>query len=275
VRTPLHVLVGAVFCVLMIACANVANLLLASSTARRREIAIRLALGAGRTDLARQLTIEGVLLSMTGGALGIVLAHWALQTFVALAGGQLPRATTIAIDARVLVFTAVVSVAVGIVCGVWPLLALAGTDLTSAVREDDTRTGTGASRRFGNGLVVTEIALAFALFVGAGLLVKNLVLLRNRDPGIRTDRILAFDVAASGAQYKAPEQSVAFYRELHARLARLGGVESVGMISHLPMYRFGYNGEFSIEGGNPWTRNEAPLVEYRWYYGDYLKTVGI
>jgi putative ABC transport system permease protein len=274
-RTPLQVLLGAVFCVLLIACANVANLLLASGLARRRELAIRLALGAGAKDLARQLTLEALLLSLTGGALGIVLARWVLQTFVALAGTQLPRASTIAIDGRVLAFTAIVSVAVGIVCGVVPLVMLRMSELASAVREGDSRTGSGSGRRFGNGLVVAEIAVAFSLLVGAGLLVKNLVLLRSRDAGIRTDRIVAFDVAAVGPRYKADEQALAFWRELYARLAGTANVESLGMTSHLPMFNFGSNGEFQIEGGTPWGPNDAPLVEYRWFYGDYLKTMGI
>lgn len=275
IRTPLRVLLGAVFCVLLIACANVANLLLASGIARRRELAIRLALGAGQGDLVRQLTLESLLLSITGGGIGVVLAEWVLRTFVALAGPQLPRAATIAIDGRVLAFAAVMSIAVGLCCGIWPIVMLRGTAIASAVREGDVRTGSGAGRRFGNGLVVAEIALTFTLLVGAGLLVKNLVLLRNRDAGIRTDGIVAFDVAPAGPRYKADEQSLAFYRELGARLARTGGVESVGMTSHLPMYTFGWNGEMSIEGDAPWQANQAPLVEYRWFYGDYLKTIGI
>src|SRR5207248_3164429 len=162
--TPLRILLGAVFCVLLIACANVANLLLASGLARRRELAIRLALGAGARDLARQLTLESLLLSITGGIIGVALAAWILKTFVVLAGG------------------------------VWPLAMLRMSQLASAVREGDTRTGSGTGRRFGSGLVVAEIALAFALLVGAGLLMKNLMLLRSRDAGIRTERIVAFDV---------------------------------------------------------------------------------
>jgi putative ABC transport system permease protein len=275
VRTPLLVLLGSVFCVLLIACANVANLLLASGLARRRELAIRLALGAGATDLARQLTLEALLLSLTGGALGIVLARWVLQTFVALAATQLPRASTIAIDGRVLAFTAIVSVAVGIVCGVAPLVVLRMSDLASTVREGDSRTGSGAGRRFGNGLVVAEIAVAFSLLVGAGLLVKNLILLRSRDAGIQTERIVAFDVAPVGPRYHADAQALTFWRELYSRLANTANVESVGMTSDLPMFNFGSNGEFQIEGGAPWGPNEAPLVEYRWFYGDYLKTMGI
>jgi putative ABC transport system permease protein len=274
VRTPLRVLLGAVFLVLLIACANVANLLLASGMARRRELAIRLALGAGRRHLARQLIIESVVLAAAGGALGVLLASWILRTFVALAGTQLPRAATIAIDGYVLAFTAAVSLLVGVFCGIWPLVLLRTRQLASAVREGDLRTASGG-QRFGNGLVVAEIALAFALLVGAGLLVKNLVLLRSRDAGIRTDRIVAFDIAPSGARYKSPEQIVAFHRALYARLAQIGAAESVGMTSGLPMYRFGSNGEMSIEGGNPWPPNQAPLVEYLWIYGDYLKTMGI
>jgi putative ABC transport system permease protein len=274
VRTPLAVLLGAVFLVLLIACANVANLLLASGMARRRELAIRLALGAGQRDLARQLIIESVVLAAAGGVLGVLLASWILRTFVALAGTQLPRAGTIAIDGDVLAFTGLVSLAVGVFCGIWPLVLLRTRQLASAVREGDLRTASGG-KRFGNGLVVAEIALAFALLVGAGLLVKNLVLLRSRDAGIRTDRIVAFDIAPSGPRYKSPEQIVAFHRELYARLAQIGAAESVGMTSGLPMYRFGSNGEMSIEGGTPWPPNQAPLVEYLWIYGDYLKTMGI
>jgi predicted permease len=264
-RTPLQVLLGAVFCVLLIACANVANLLLASGLARRRELAIRLALGAGAKDLARQLTLEALLLSLTGGAIGVVLAQWVLQTFVALAGTQLPRATTIAIDGRVLAFTALVSVLVGIVCGVAPLVVLRMSELASAVREGDARTGSGSGQRVGNGLVVAEIAVAFSLLVGAGLLVKNLVLLRSRDAGIQTERIVAFDIPTVGPRYKEEAQTRAFWRELYARLAQAPGVESVGMTSHLPMFSFGWNSEFTIAGGTPWGANSAPLVEYRWF----------
>src|SRR5260221_5089093 len=275
VRTPLRVLLGAVLCVLLIACANVANLLLAAGLARRREMAIRVALGASTTDLARQMTIESLLLSLTGGAIGVLLAVWIVRTFVVLAGTQLPRAATIAIDARVLWFAAAVSAATGIFCGLWPLARLRMTELASAVREGDLRTGSVSGRRFGNALVVAEIATAFALLVGAGLLVKNLVLLRNRDAGIRVERIVAFDAALAGPRYKEQDQQVAFYRDLYDRLSHANGVESVGMTSHLPMFNFGMNGEMQIEGGTPWGANDAPLVEYLWISGDYLNTMGI
>ena len=163
VRSSLWILLGAVLLVLLIACANVANLLLAAGMARRREFAIRMALGAGRGALARQLATESLLLAAVGGGLGILLARWMVGVFVVLAGNQLPRATTIAIDGRVLAFTVAISLLVGVFCGVWPLLRLRPRDLTGAVREGDTRTASAGGRRLGNGLVVAEIAIAFAL----------------------------------------------------------------------------------------------------------------
>jgi putative ABC transport system permease protein len=275
IRAPLQVLLGAVFLVLLIACVNVANLLLAAGLARRRELAVRVALGARKSDLVRQLTTEAVVLALAGGVLGVLLASWAVRTFVVLAANVLPRSGSIAIDARVLLFTAGVSLLVGIICGLWPVLRLRTRELAAAVREGDMRTGSGTGRAFGTGLAIGEIAVAFALLAGAGLLVKNLMLLQARDTGMQTDRVMAFDVATVGPRYAEGQQVRAFYSELLDRLRAVGTVESVGAISHLPMYKFGYNGEMSIEGGNPWGPGEAPLVEYRWVAGDYFATVGI
>src|SRR4051794_15998236 len=274
IRGPLQVLLGAVFCVLLIACANVANLLLASGMSRRREMAVRLALGAGQRDVARQLTAESLLLAVAGGVLGLLLAIWIVRVFVVLAANNLPRASTIHVDARVLAFTAALSIVVGIVCGLSPLLRLRLRTLTTALREGDTRTASGGAT-FGNGLVVVEIAVAFALLVGAGLMVKNLLLLERRDAGIATDHVIAFDVSPTGPRYRDPAAISTLYRTLYERLVQVGGVQSVGLTSHLPMYRFGDNGEMTREGGNPWGANENPLVEYRYVYGDYLKALGI
>jgi len=275
IRPSLRILMGTVVLVLLIACANVANLLLASGIGRQREFGIRVALGARQWDLARQLTFESVLLAVAGGLLGIVLARSAVDAFVFMAGTQLPRATTISIDARVVAFTLGISLFVGVFCGLWPLLRLRARDLTASVREGDTRTGSAGSRRLGNALVVAEIALAFTLLVGAGLLVKNLVLLRHRDPGIRIDHLMSFSVAPAGPRYQAVESVTAFYRDLNAQLSQVQGVDSVGLISHVPMLDWGWNGEFQIEGAMPWSANQAPLVEYRWLHGDYLQTVGV
>jgi len=275
IRTPLQVLMGAVVCVLLIACANVANLLLASGLSRRREIAVRLALGAGRWDVARQLTAESLVLAAAGGAAGLLLAIWIVRVFVTLAGTNLPRASTIHVDLRVLAFTAAISIAVGIVCGLSPLIRLRLRTLTTALREGDTRTGSGGGSTFGNGLVIGEIAIAFALLVGAGLMVKNLLLLERRPAGIVTDHVIAFDISPSGPRYRDRAVVRELYRTLHERLSQLGGVQHAGLTSHLPMYRFGNNGEMTREGGNPWGPNENPLVEYRYLYGDYLKALGI
>jgi len=275
IRTPLRLLLGAVFFVLLIACFNVANLLLASGMSRRREIAVRLALGAGQRDVARQLTCEALLLAIAGGTLGWLLALWTVRVFVVLAANSLPRAATIHMDGRVLAFTAVTSIVVGIVCGLSPLLRLRLKTLTTALREGDTRTGSGGGATFGNGLVMAEIAVAFALLVGAGLLVKNLLLLERRDAGIRTDHVVTFDISPSGPRYKDGGAVSTLYRTLYERLAQVGGVQHVGFTSHLPMYRFGSNGEMTREGGNPWGLNENPLVEYRYLYGDYLKALAI
>jgi len=274
IRGPLQVLMGAVVCVLLIACANVANLLLASGLSRRREIAVRLALGAGQRQIARQLTAEALVLAAAGGVAGLLLAIWIVRVFLVLAANALPRAATIHIDGRVLAFTAVITVLVGVVCGLSPLLRLRLRALTAALREGDTRTGSGGAT-FGNGLVVGEIAIAFALLVGAGLMVKNLIRLEQRDAGFTTDHVIAFDVSPSGPHYRDAAARQAFYRALDDRLAHLGGVLAVGLTNHLPMYHYGSNGEMTREGGNPWGANENPLVEYCYVYGDYLKALGV
>ena len=274
IRGPLRVLMGAVICVLLIACANVANLLLASGMSRRREIAVRLALGAGRRQIARQLTFEALVLASAGGALGLLLAIWIVRVFLVLAANNLPRAATIQVDGRVLAFTAVLSVLVGVVCGLSPLIRMRFRELTSALREGDVRTASGGTT-FGNGLVVAEIAIAFALLAGAGLMVKNLVLLERRDAGITSDHVIVFDITPGGQRYRDPASTRALFRDLQARLSALGGVQHVGLTSHLPMYRFGSNGETTRDGGNPWGPNENPLVEYCFLYGDYLKALGI
>ena len=275
IRGPLRVLMGAVLCVLLIACANVANLLLASGLSRRREIAVRLALGASRRQIARQLTSEALVLAAAGGALGLLLAIWIVRVFLVLAANNLPRAATIQVDGRVLAFTAALSLLVGVVCGLSPLIRMRFRELTSALREGDVRTGSGGGTTFGNGLVVAEIAIAFALLVGAGLMVKNLILLERRDAGITTDHVIVFDITPGGQRYRDPASIRALFRDLQGRLTALGGVQHVGLTSHLPMYRFGSNGEMTRDGGNPWGENENPLVEYCFLYGDYLQALGI
>jgi predicted permease len=275
IRSSLQMLMGAVVLVLVIACANVANLLLAAGLARRRELSIRLAMGARRLQLARLLVAEGLVLSTIGGAVGILLAQWAVKVFVTLAGTQLPRGATVAINGQVLMFAAGTTVVVGLVCGLWPLVRMRTRELATTVRDADTRTTSGGGGRFGSGLVVAEIAIACALLVGAGLLVKNLTRLQGRDTGLRTDGIVTFDISPSGPRYREPVAVQAFYRDLLTRLQGLGSVERVGFTSHLPMYNFGFNGEMTRDAGILWGPNDAPLVEYRWVSGDYFQALDV
>jgi predicted permease len=274
-RTPLTVLLGAVLLLLLIGAANVANLMLAAGLARRRELAIRMSLGAGLRELAQMLIAEGLWLAAAGGILGVFLSRWIVSAFVALAGNQLPRASAIHLDPRVLAFSAIVSVAVGLVCSLFPIALLRKPQLAATIREGDVRGGSYSGNTARRALVVTEIALAFGLLVCSALLIKNLLLLRNRESGVRTARIVAFQVALGGGRYSKESEATNFYRTLYDRLRQIDGVESAGLTSHLPMVDFGYNGEFEVEGEAPWRANEAPLAEYRWMYGDYLKTLGV
>ena len=276
VKQPLRVLMGAVSCVLLIACANIANLLLAAGLARRREMAVRVAFGATRWDLARQQLAEAVGLAMVGGALGLLLAQWGVATFVAMADTILPRAATLRIDATVVLFAVGVSLLTGVVCGLWPVLRLNSRSLGRDVREGASRGSVGpVSRKFGNGLVVAEIALAFSLLVGAGLLLKNLIGLERQNTGFSTERVVAFDLAPPPARYPSTDHLRAFYRQVLPQLKNVPGVDRVGATSHLPMYQFGWNGEVTLEGGNPWPGNAAPLVEWRWVDPGYFHAMSI
>ncbi len=274
VSAPLRVLMGAVSFVLLIACANVANLLLASGLARRREFAVRTALGATRGDLARQLVLESVALSLLGGAVGLALANWIVRGFVTLADTVLPRASTIGIDWTVTWFAFVVALMTGVICGLWPVFRMSNRSLASDVRQGDIRMGT-QSGRLGDSLVVIEIALAFSLLVGAGLLIKNLIGLETQDTGFSSEHVVTFDLAASGARYQDADHQRSFYRDLMPKLAAIQRVKNVGFTSHLPMYQSGWNGEVTLESGNPWKAGDAPLVENRWISGDYFKAMGI
>ena len=266
---------GAVSFVLLIACANVANLLLASGLARRREFAVRTALGATRGDLARQLVLESVALSLVGGVIGLAAANWIVRGFVALADTILPRASTISIDWTVTAFAFAVALLTGLFCGLWPVFRISTRSVANDVRQGDLRTGTQGGR-LGDSLVVAEIALAFSLLVGAGLLVKNLIGLEAKDTGFSTERVVAFDLARErvALQRSRPAEARSIASSCR-ELAAIPGVTRVGFTSHLPMYQYGWNGEVTLETGNPWKPGDAPLVENRWIGGDYFKAMGI
>ena len=275
VRTPLNLLLGAVVFVLLIGAANVANLMLAGGIARRRELAVRQSLGATPGALARLLTAEGLLLAVVGGVLGVLLAYWLVAGFTALAAGQLPRTAEIRWSAPVLLFAFGITVAAGLACSLFPVFWLGRRDLAAEVREGDARGGSQSGNRVRAALVVLEIALAFALLAGSALLIKNLVLLRSRDAGVRTQNIATFSVALAGERYGKDAAVLSFYRDLLEGLRSISGVTRAGFISHVPMVDFGWNGEFQIDGDQPWAAKDAPLVEYRWIHGDALAVLGV
>jgi putative ABC transport system permease protein len=277
IRRPLEVLLAAVFLLLLIGASNVANLMLAAGLARRRDLAVRMSLGATMPQLAQMMAAEGIWLAMAGGVLGVVLSSWIVAVFVAMAGTQLPRASAVHLDLRVLAFSAATSLLVGVVCSLFPLVLLHRSELATGVRDGDVRSGGAgqAGNRARRALVVAEFALAFGLLVCSALLIKSLLLLRARDPGVRTDHIVSFRVELNPQRYSKDSQVRTFYHTLYQRLIQINGVRTAGLTSHLPMVDYGFNGDFQIDGDAPWPPNQAPLVEYRWIYGDYLKTLGV
>lgn len=233
-RTMLVMLLGAVGLVLLIACANVGNLLFTRTLSRRKEIAIRTALGAGRGRVIQQLLVEALLLAAAGGALGLLLAHGALTSASTLLAGQVPRAGEISIDARVLLFALGVSMLTGLLAGTLPAVRAGRSDLNHALKEGgrgDGAIGVGARRV----LIVCEVALSLVLLMGAGVMVQSLLALRHGDTGFDPNNVLTMDVTLVGTRYPAPQQRSAFFDAALQRLRALPGVEAAGTIDDLPL----------------------------------------
>lgn len=275
IRPALLILLGAVGCVLLIACANVANLLLARAMSRHKEMAIRSALGASRARVIRQLLTESVLLSLTGGALGLVLAVWWSDLLVAMGKDDIPRALQVGLDWRVLGFTLTVSLLTGIVFGLVPALHSAKTQLTETLKEGSRGgSGKGARRNRVRGvLVVAELAIAVVLLVGAGLLIQSLWRLRQVSPGFNPQNVLTFVVGVPEVKYPAAKQSQ-FYRDLVARVETLPGVSSASAVIPLPLNgdRFGIS--FEVEG-RPVAKGDQPSADFFAIEPGYFKTMGI
>ncbi|HTR01549.1 MAG TPA: ABC transporter permease [Thermoanaerobaculia bacterium] len=275
VRTALLVLLGAVALVFLIACANVANLLLARSGARAREVAIRTALGAGRGALVRQFLAESLVLGVAGGALGLALAAATMRALRAWIPANLPRVADVGLDVRVLVFGLVVSVAAAVIFGLAPALHAARPDLSAGLREGSAGAGEGAPRRrLRNVLVVAETALSFVLLVGAGLLARSFVRLQEVPLGFDPSRVLTAGMSLPRTQYSRPEQWRSFYTTLVDRLSREPGVEHAAASLPLPLYGAGLNFAFKIDGREQ-TSGSDLTANYTASTPEYFRALGV
>jgi putative ABC transport system permease protein len=273
-RAPLLVLLGAVGFVLLIACANVANLLLARAAARHREMAIRAALGAGRRRVVRQLLTESLLLSLIGGALGLLVAWWGVHLLLAASPLNIPRLTEVSLDTNVLAFTAAISVLTGVIFGLVPALQASRADLQDALKEGG-RVGGAVRNRVRALLVVVEVALSLVLLVGAGLLGESFLLLSKVSPGFEPEHVLTTDLSLAKARYPKPEQQQAGFAEIVKRVAALPGVEAAAVIYPLPLAGDSNSGTFLIAGRPAVRPEDKPTSNHRVISPDYFRALNI
>jgi putative ABC transport system permease protein len=276
VRPALTMLLGAVGFVLLIACANVAHMLLARAAGRQKEIAIRAALGAGRSRLIRQLLTESLLLSLAGGALGLLLSGWGIQVLLALSPGNLPRIEQIGLDRHALVFVLGISLFSSVFFGLAPALQGSRFDLNEGLRESSRGSTEGIRRnRFRSLLIVSEFALALVLLVGAGLAIRSFLRLQSVDPGFRPNNLLTMVVSVTGSAESQPGHRANFYQNLLRDVRSLPGVESASAINHAPLIGDTWGFPYSIEG-RPATRpGEGLSATYRVSLPGYFQTMGI
>jgi putative ABC transport system permease protein len=274
-RRPLFVLFAAVSLVLLIACANFANLLLARAAEREREFVIRAALGAGRWRLIRQLLTESILVSLAGGALAVLLAIWGTGLLVALKPENLPRLQEIGIDMRVLGFTFAISLLTGVIFGLLPAWAASRNGVGEALKEGGrSATAGGARQRMRSVFVVAELAVALILLVGAGLLIKTFWVLRSVEPGFNPDHLLTMRVELPEARYKEVDKQTRFRKQVLEAINSLARVQAA-MVSELPLSGDSLNHDFLIDGRPPIAPGDEPSLETRSIMGDYFHTMQI
>ena len=274
-RTALLVLLGAVGLVLLIACVNVANLLLARAAARESELAVRAALGAGRGRLFRQLLTESLLLALLGGAAGVLLASVSVDALLGLQPAGVRRLGEVRVDRTVVAFAAGLSVLTGILFGSAPALQLMRRATAQSLREGGRGLLTGRGHRLRGGLVVGQIALAMMLLAGAGLLIRSFVQLRRVDPGFSAPGALTFRIALPESVYKDDEPRVAFFDDLIGRLAALPGVRSAGAVMGLPLSGVRFNLSFEVAGRPKLALAQQPSMEVRVASPGYFAAMGI
>jgi predicted permease len=276
IRYPLYILMAAVGFVLLIACANVANLLLARAAVRKREIAIRLALGAGRWRVVRQLLTESLLLALIGGALGLLLANWGMELLLSLNERLIPRAYEVGIDWRVLAFTLGISLFTGLLFGLAPALHSSKANLHETLKEGG-RSGVAHTRGWlRSGLLIFEVTSTLVLLIGAGLLIKSFWLVQQVNPGFNPNNLLTLELSLPSTKYKEPAQIDGFFQRTLGEIAALPGVKSAGYSSSIPMSNSnGIASSFVIEGLVPRPGEDGPWG-VQWYAGaSYFKTMNI
>jgi putative ABC transport system permease protein len=273
VRRPLLVLLAAVGCVLLIACANLANLLLARAAARHREIAVRTALGAGRGRLVRQLLTESMLLAGLGGAVGLLLANWSFAFLKQLVPEGMALSAGLRLNPQVLGYTLLLALLTGVIFGLAPALQAARVDLHEALKQSGGRSGLGAGQgRLRGALVVAEVALALMLLVAAGLMMQTFFRLRNLDAGFRVENVLTAQTILPRGKYRELSPRSAFYQQVLERVSTLPGVTAAGFTTALPLVWKGGTNGFSVEGREQGTNQDAL---YRQISPDYFRAVSI
>ena len=276
IKQALLVLLGAVGFVLLVACANVANLLLARAAGRQKEIALRVALGAGRLRLVRQFLTESMLLALLGGAAGLLLSLWGLSLLKAFMPENISQVGEIALDARVLGFTLLVSLLTGLVFGLAPFAQASRLNLNEILKDGGRGTASGrGGNRLRGGLVVAEVAVSLILLVGAGLLINSFLRLRNSDPGYRSDNLLTMTVVLPEQKYPEPAQRAAFFAELIERVKALPGVRSAAVTDWLPLTMTGGSFGVSVDGRPDPGPDQRPDVVTRVVSPEYFGTMGI
>jgi putative ABC transport system permease protein len=276
IRVALVVLFGAVGCVLLIACANVANLLLAKAAGRQREIAVRIALGASRARVIRQLLTESMLLGVTSGLLGLLLAAWGVRQLSLITPPSLSRLNDVSIDGRVLVFTLVVSLLTSVVFGLAPALQASKTDLNEMLKEGGrSNAGSGRQNRLRSLLVITEVALALVLLIGSGLMLKSFLRLQGVNPGLNPENLIALELQLPENGYGEKHQQLALQQQLVQRVGAIPGVQHAATVDFLPFSGNEYNGSFTIEGRPAVNISERPRGFYRSISADYFPTMGV